>query len=941
LFQVTSELIGLRQAPRNDLELGDPESLVREGIDAMRDAVKELSGAAEVIPTALTHPFRSVSRGDWSPTIQRQAEAAILDLRAATRVLGQATTECRAALGFTLSEGLSLTELERLDLLVATLEESPGPPVELVAADDWEEAARQTRSWIRHGKERDALHGELAPRWNPDGLIELDLDLIRERFARWAASFFLIAWIMLFRTRRILKGALASGHRLPPSSQIPADIDKGIALRQEETTLRQVTDEAIARLGRFWRGADSDWDGLRRMVDWCERFRPFFETVMGSSSSEVAPRLSRLASQTEELRAAKRELCAFRTAFGDFRRARQELADLLGLDEGAAWGDRVTSGYLSRVETRLEGWIERAGQLRDWCVYQRACDRMIASGLSPLAQAHRRGELGTSELRDAFERSFREAWWNATVDADPQLAHFLGAQQDQRIDEHRRLDLRSLELAQRLVQVKLEQSVAEALQEGGLSEQISLLRRELKKKRRHLPMRRLFQSIPDLLSRLTPCMLMSPLSVAQYLDTDFAPFDVVVFDEASQIPVWDGVGAVARGQTVIVVGDSQQLPPTSFFQGGEGDEYLDEDDFEELESILDECVAAGLTQHRLRWHYRSRHEGLITFSNYHYYANQLQTFPCAEAGRPDLGVSLRPVPEGFYDRSKTRTNRAEAEAVVEDIVRRLADPAEQSRSIGVVTFSQAQQSLVEDLLDQARRDHPEIEPFFGDGVSEPLFVKNLENVQGDERDVILFSVCYGPDHTGKVSMTFGPLNRQGGHRRLNVAVTRARQQLLVFSTLRADQVDLTRTSSEAVRHLRTFLDYAERGPRAIDEALRREQHETGSPLEREIARELRSRGWEVQEQVGCSEYRIDLAVVDPRAPGRYLLGIECDGSNYRSAANARDRDRLRAQVLGRLGWRLIRVWSTDFWLDPARELARIDKALGPRPDLSAQPANPS
>lgn len=404
---------------------------------------------------------------------------------------------------------------------------------------------------------------------------------------------------------------------------------------------------------------------------------------------------------------------------------------------------------------------------------------------------------------------------------------------------------------------------------------------------------------------------MSPLSVAQYLDVSHDNFDLVVFDEASQIPVWDAVGAIARGKQVIVVGDPKQLPPTNFFGRADSDESaIDEGTVQDLESILDECLGSGLSTYSLQWHYRSRKEGLIAFSNHHYYENNLHTFPSPHS--ENVGVSLVAVPNGFYDKGKSRTNKAEAEAIKDEVVRRLKDPTLSRLSIGIVTFSQAQQTLVLDKLDEARRAYPEIESFFGEDAEEPVFVKNLENVQGDERDVIIFSICYGPDQNGKVSMNFGPLNRDGGERRLNVAVTRAKHEIIVYSTLRSEQIDLSRTRAKGAEHLKAYLEYAERGPRALAAGVvSAEQNAYDSIFEKEVAEFLRSNGYEVHTQVGCSGYKIDLAIVAPESPGNYLLGIECDGATYHRASTARDR--LRQLVLEGLGWKIHRIWSTDWW----------------------------
>ena len=282
----------------------------------------------------------------------------------------------------------------------------------------------------------------------------------------------------------------------------------------------------------------------------------------------------------------------------------------------------------------------------------------------------------------------------------------------------------------------------------------------------------------------------------------------------------------------------------------------------------------------------------------------------------------------MYDKGKSRTNRVEAEFVFEEIVKRLRDPSLSGQSIGVVTFSQAQQSLVEDLLEEWRRRDEVVDRFFGEEIAEPVFVKNLENVQGDERDVILFSVCYGPDMSGRVSMNFGPMNKEGGERRLNVAVTRARREVIVFSTLTSDQIDLSRTRARGVADLKAFLDYARKGPSALAGAAEyRHDAEFDSPFEEAVYDQLVQRGWDVHKQVGCSGYRIDLAVVDPGAPGRYLLGVECDGANYHRAKTARDRDKLREGVLRGLGWQLHRVWSTDWWTNPEGEVDKIEAAL--------------
>ena len=326
----------------------------------------------------------------------------------------------------------------------------------------------------------------------------------------------------------------------------------------------------------------------------------------------------------------------------------------------------------------------------------------------------------------------------------------------------------------------------------------------------------------------------------------------------------------------------------------------------------------------LQWHYRSRHESLITFSNVHYYDSCLVTFPSPVTD--DVAVKFERV-NGVYDRGATRTNKIEAEAIVKGIEKHYLTPAKAKLTIGVVTFNQPQQALIETLLDARRRVSPELDRAIAARSHEPLFIKNLENVQGDERDVIFFSITFGPDAAGKTTMNFGPLNGEGGHRRLNVAISRAREAVVIYSTLLPEQIELSKVRAAGVRDLKHYLEFAIKGPRALVEQSMPTGFSPDSPFETAVIQILRNHNWEVHPQVGCSGYRIDIGVVDPRARGRDLVGIECDGRTYHSGATARDRDRLRQHVLEGLGWRIHRIWSTDWWLNPEGEVKKILERL--------------
>lgn len=585
-----------------------------------------------------------------------------------------------------------------------------------------------------------------------------------------------------------------------------------------------------------------------------------------------------------------------------------------------AWAN-ATPAELSQAAAQLQA--HHSG-LHAWCAWRHAQASARSAGLAALVQSLETGTIAPEQAPNAFEANYARWWLAEAVDADEVLKRFVCAEHENRIQAFRALDDAHTQTTRDWIRAQLCASLPTP-ESAQRNSEWGVLRREITKKRQHLPLRQLLQEIPSVVQRLTPCLLMSPLSIAQYLSANACDFDLVVFDEASQIPVWDAIGAMARGKQVVMVGDPKQLPPTHFFaRADNGDD--DDPQQADLESILDECLGASLPTRHLSWHYRSRHESLIAFSNHRYYGGGLVTFPSPVTN--DRAVSFHWV-DGRYAKGGARTNPPEAQALVAELVQRLQSPGFQASglTIGVVTFNAEQQSLIEDLLDEARRQDPGLEPYFADGEIEPVFVKNLESVQGDERDIMYFSITYGPDLSGTVSMNFGPLNRDGGERRLNVAVTRARHELRVFSSLRGDQMDLSRTQAAGVRDLKHFLEFAEHGPRALAQAHHGSQGDFESPFEASVAAALGRKGWQVHTQIGASSFRIDLGVVHPDFAGRYLAGVECDGATYHRSATARDRDKLREQVLRGLGWEIVRIWSTDWWVNPGGTLEQTHAKL--------------
>jgi len=441
---------------------------------------------------------------------------------------------------------------------------------------------------------------------------------------------------------------------------------------------------------------------------------------------------------------------------------------------------------------------------------------------------------------------------------------------------------------------------------------------------------------------------MSPLSVAQFLPADLYQFDVVIFDEASQVRPHDAIGAIMRGKQLVVAGDSKQLPPTSFFdRTDDGDSSEDEQSLKDMESILDALGAKRMTSSKLLWHYRSQHEDLIAYSNQHFYGSELITFPTPTAERsPTRGVRLDYVPDARYEderdavlRTTVRVNRLEARRLAQLVM--LHARTRPDESLAVVTLNSRQQEVVEDEIQQARSLDRSLEDFFSPDKREPFFVKALELIQGDERDVIIIGIGFGKNAQGILSHNFGPINLDGGERRLNVLVTRARLQVIVVASIRAGDIDLTRTAKTGPERLKQYLDFAERGPTSLEANTTGGNGAYESPFEFEVGEALKDAGYTVHRQVGCSSFRIDLAIVDPNQPGSYLLGIECDGATYHRSKTARDRDRLRQEVLERLGWTIHRVWSTDWIRSRRKELDRLVariESVRVAGELPAQPA---
>lgn len=906
----------VRDGSDNTPELAFPASVRHSSGDmtAFRDVVRRL-GIARRAVTDLPAELGGVGRVEWSNGWQQEIVAC------AGEVPGAIDAAAAAFEGVMVAARLPLPGSDRAQLgsvlpFVDLCLSLHGHDLRFAFAPDLGDRVTAARSALllmaRYRAEEEALSAPYAP----EAARRIDIEGLRSAWATASSKFWIFATFAQRRVARALAQAGGTSGAVDPESDLP----RLAAMRELLTQIDALVPQASLIPG--WAGLASDPDRIEQAIERAEQLR-----VAIAAEAEGPETLIALRSATATLVVDANEMLG---GDGPVAGAAERLRRALGvLDTVVSRFEALSSGEpeagFPSLRARAHAILTHSRRLKDWTDWRRVREQAIQAELSPLVDGLERGAIAPENAVETFETAYARWFAFTRIDDEPLLTHFTAGEHEDRIARFRELDDRVSELSARYIRAKLCGLIPDK-NDVGKKDGYGTLKHQLQLQRPSMPIRKLAAEMGDAFTRLAPCMLMSPLSIAQYLPADQALFDLVIFDEASQITPWDAIGSMARGKQVIIAGDPRQMPPSNNFERGSGGSSTDDDIEQDMPSILDECIAAGVPQHSLDWHYRSRHESLIAFSNTRYYDSKLVTFPPPET-RPSA-VTWQRVP-GVYT-TGARTNPIEAQAIVNEAVRRLRDPGfvdERGNplTLGIITMNAEQMRLIEDLLDKAQRAHPEIVPHFDQERQEPVCIRNLETVQGDERDVILLGVNFGPtEPCGKtMSMSFGKLNPSGGWRRLNVAATRARREMKVFTSFDPGMIDLTRTSSDGVRDLKAFIEFAERGPRALAEANHGSLGGADSPFEEAVTMALRRRGWTIVPQVGVSKFRIDLGVVHPDRPGDYLVGVECDGASYHSAATARDRDKVRAAILEGLGWTLVRTWSTDWWIDKERAADRV------------------
>lgn len=916
-FQLYGELLQLRQ-------YGDPADWPRVEVDGIAawDAaawherlaiVRELQARLHAIGVPSAHPFWGSRKRVLLPADESRIEQATRETLDRLGRLTSHTAKAAGAIGVTAP--VNLVEVGSLLKLLEYAAGAPDAPGIAVTSSRWIQDSDRLEALIRSGRQRREIF-ERRSGSVTEQAWERDLTDLRTTLADYRSKW----WRGISGTYRGARKELAG----LCTGEAPSSIEEQIALLDdlvEAQRLAGVVDQyretGLELFGPHWRGLQSDWEQLGSWADWFGTMHRDIQThkLPAGIATFVESQQDR-----SSIRKATTGLQQLRDAFAASATTLQDVSEFdvtRRFGAGSTLGDQL----FAALSDLFTSWLDQPSRISEMAALNVSEMTCIEAGIGPVFDLGATWDGAGTLLDPVFRRARAEELLGEALLSRPSLSTFNGDAHQEAIDNFRRLDRLSFQYNRARLALMHWQRVPRNDNTGG---QLGILRREFEKKSRHLPVRQLMERAGNAIQAIKPVFMMSPISIAAYIPPGKLTFDLVIFDEASQVKPVDAFGALLRGKQAVVVGDSRQLPPTSFFESLTDLEEVDEEDaiVQDVESILGLFAAANAPQRMLRWHYRSRHESLITVSNYEFYDNRLVLFPSPDRARENAGLIFRFHPDTEYQSGQGASNPKEAEIVARAVI----DHARVSPelTLGVAAFSKAQAEVIQEWVDRLRREHPETEAYFSAHQYEPFFVKNLENVQGDERDVIFISVGYGRDRFGKVAMRFGPLNQTGGERRLNVLITRSRIRCEVFSNITADDIRVGPGSPRGVVALKRFLGFAQTGELDIP---RETGRDPDSPFEVAVRDHLVARGYEIVSQVGSAGFFIDLAVVDPRAPGRFLLAIECDGATYHSARSARDRDRTRQAVLEGLGWKFHRIWSTDWFRNPAREMEKLELAI--------------
>jgi very-short-patch-repair endonuclease len=880
----------------------------KELVDKIQNKVNEVG-----IP--FKNPFHGSQLRIFMPDDSIQLKLFCKEARDNIQILQQIAHKLANRLELPLSK--SLNEIKMLCNGTERVVNAPSHEGVAVSIGDWGNVEEKLRDIINTGLSFYKTHETFDSTIKPESWgcsVEEDRDTFLKYGDKWYRLFIKKYWVSRKKLRMLCC------NKLPKLVQERISILNAIISEHAEKE-KILSHNILCKkmYGIQWQDEKSDWSLLNIVLDWVLDLHRqaekgnihagIFKFLEGQHNTDNLLNESKLVSQS----------------LVDFSEKFSKILDFIKMGNGLI---NCQSQSIENLLILLDSWINNIPQIHDLISFNYLYDEAKNQGIEEIANIATTWDKTGDLLSQSFEWTWYSGILREAYKENLVLAKFDRQNHENNIETFCKLDDVMLEYNRIRISLKHWENIPRYQGSGNLR----ILQHEFAKKGRHLPIRKIMEQAGDAIQAIKPVFMMSPISVAMYLSPIGPKFDMVIFDEASQVKPADAFCSIIRANQTIVVGDSKQMPPTSFFdklsRTDDDDEFEEEEinvtqDIESILSLMNSQIPRENHKRTyLRWHYRSKHDSLISPSNRMFYDDKLVIFPTANRKCDELGLKFHHLPNTIYERGRSRTNPEEARIIVEAVSQHIKKYPH--LSLGIAAFSLAQQEAILDFLEIKRSMEPEFIDFEKGHPNEPLFVKNLETIQGDERDVIFISVGYGKDENGFVSMSFGPVNMEGGERRLNVIMTRARCRCEIFSNITAEDIRLSETPGEGVKALKSYLYFANTGgfeyPRPSGQL-------PMSPFEEEVIDRLTRHGYKVVPQVGSSGFFIDIGVCDPENSDKFILGIECDGAKYHSAKSARDRDRLRQEVLENRGWNIYRIWGTDWWRNQEQEFKRLIEAI--------------
>ncbi len=872
---------------------------------------KELAELYKLVKPVAYNPWNSTQPDPILPAEEEEIESLLNETIVKLNELNLKAQKLSKISGIKIP--VTLDEMEHLIAAVEIISSFPSLERDIILNTQWDYDKLQVYNLIKSLEEYKSRTKSLKRFKN--GVLDEDILSILMDFQEQKPK--LLKFLSGdFKKAKKRIGKLYAGKTPDDEEIILQDLEELIRCQKLRLKIRNQDELARSLFGSHWKREESEAENLKNISEWILKFRKALEE--GRITEKIVIILDS-AAQYE----VKRIAGEMHQDYEQILKQVHNLDGFLHFNNDSVLGGNLKKSPIDYLLSQISLLKVGLPSLQNWSRFSSSRVECLETVGSNLVELVDKDEIEAEDIIPCLEGNFADSMLRNLFIMEPSLSRFVGDVHEKKINEFRELDSKIIKLNRFRIAEQLYENRPSLSSTASPRSELGVLKSEFSRKRGHMPIRKLLSICGGIIQTIKPCFMMSPLSIAQYLDPYSVKnlrFDYVIFDEASQVKPEDALGALLRARYAVVMGDTRQLPPTTFFDiliDVESDDY-DLAVLADMESILHLCKRSFPSK-MLRWHYRSRHESLIAVSNQEFYDNHLLIYPSPSQDSDELGLKMVHLPDTVYDRGKTATNSAEAKEVVKAVFEHYQKYGD-SKSLGVGTFNVRQQQAILEELELQLKLNPRMEKYFNHHLEEHFFIKNLETIQGDERDVILVSVGYGFDAEGRLSHNFGPVNQDGGERRLNVLLTRAREKCIIFSNFRGKDLNLSSSAPFGLRALKEFLEYAENRTLNQPDII---QGTADAAFEDAVYEFLSNQGYLIHRQVGCAGFRVDLAVVDPEYPGRYLLGIACDGPMYQSSRVARDRDRLRQQILEGLGWRFYRLWSTDWY----RNRSEVQKRL--------------